>query len=718
MEDGFMKKTYYYILGIMLAAGFAFSACTSEDDFAVENAKLAKAFTVSIPATYVDAETRAVELTDDGTYLKAYFKEGDQIRVFRTDNDLYVWNQNDLVTVSSTGTTTTLEGTLTNQYKVGEEILLAYGNTENQYMSFPFFSYGVQDGTFKSASKWDFAYAKVKVKSVDKEAGTMVTEAANFKSSQSYFILSFIDKANNSPVKAKNVTIESSKILPSFVGPQKNSDEYRFGNYRIFLETPSSDVWVVMTIFEGATEDEEISFIVEDEDGKIYKGTKTASVGDSEGQIKNGKFYSSTIELEPTEIVNTLKIESDKYELNGITYRIKADAKVSGKSYLTNNIMAYADDITITLDNVDITMNGSSFSTYNDNVTVNLVGTNYMTTINESYGAFSVSPSTSFTFTGTGTLVLNNSKFMPEDNLKVMFKDGLVAIYDPVTNTTTIAPAKENDAIFFEDENVKDACVAKWDTNSDGLISYAEAAAVTDLGTAFKGNTAIKHFTELRFFTGLTSISESAFEDCTALESIILPNVNLSSISAKAFKGVTSMEKIIFPESLTTIGEGAFEGCTALKGNTDYTFRIPVSVSEIGANAFKGCSSLVCLDIYSKNLTIGTSAFENTLLKDNGVGFNYNDNGEVHFGERAFYGSELSKISVGNATIVTFDKEVFLNCKLYYIEMRKVATPPTFGTDMLKGCENLVNIYVPSANIEAYQTADGWETYKDIISGV
>ena len=53
-----MKKIYCYFLGIMLTAGF--SACTSENELVVDNAKVAKSFTVSIPATFADADTRAV----------------------------------------------------------------------------------------------------------------------------------------------------------------------------------------------------------------------------------------------------------------------------------------------------------------------------------------------------------------------------------------------------------------------------------------------------------------------------------------------------------------------------------------------------------------------------------------------------------------------------------------------------------------------------------
>ena len=45
---------------------------------------------------------------------------------------------------------------------------------------------------------------------------------------------------------------------------------------------------------------------------------------------------------------------------------------------------------------------------------------------------------------------------------------------------------KEN--IQFEDLQVKAICCKNWDTNNDGELSYAEAAAVTDIGDVFSNN--------------------------------------------------------------------------------------------------------------------------------------------------------------------------------------------------------------------------------------
>ena len=94
--------------------------------------------------------------------------------------------------------------------------------------------------------------------------------------------------------------------------------------------------------------------------------------------------------------------------------------------------------------------------------------------------------------------------------------------------------ADKTERIQFADATVKALCVANWDIDNDSELSEAEAAAVTSLGSIFRKKKEITSFNELRFFTGLTSIGDEAFFDCSGLTSVTIPN-SVTSIGNYAF---------------------------------------------------------------------------------------------------------------------------------------------------------------------------------------
>ncbi len=164
-------------------------------------------------------------------------------------------------------------------------------------------------------------------------------------------------------------------------------------------------------------------------------------------------------------------------------------------------------------------------------------------------------------------------------------------------------PHAPTDPIQFADDAVKAICVANWDTNSDGELSYEEAAAVTNLGQLFKNNTDITSFDELQYFTRLTSIELSDFNNCIGLTSITMPD-SVESIGNLAFEGCSSLTSINLPENISTIPVGCFRGCTSF-----ISLYIPENIISIGNNAFENCTNLSEI-IFSEGLeTIGKYAF-------------------------------------------------------------------------------------------------------------
>ena len=81
----------------------------------------------------------------------------------------------------------------------------------------------------------------------------------------------------------------------------------------------------------------------------------------------------------------------------------------------------------------------------------------------------------------------------------------------------------------------------------------------------------------------VTSIGDYAFQYCSGLTSITIPN-SVTSIGEWAFQDCTGLTSITIPNSVTSIGYCAFLCCTGLTSIT-----IPNSVTSIGGEAFSDC---------------------------------------------------------------------------------------------------------------------------------
>ena len=154
----------------------------------------------------------------------------------------------------------------------------------------------------------------------------------------------------------------------------------------------------------------------------------------------------------------------------------------------------------------------------------------------------------------------------------------------------------------FTDVTARHLCTAAWDLDGDGHLSYGEAAAVSDLGTVLQGKN-IKSFTELHYFTGLTAISDAAFEGCAQLTQLQLPR-QVTTIGAKAFKGCQKLTTLQLPDGLKSIGAEAFSGCKALA-----QLELPEGLRQLNDRTFSGCTSLTAMTLPTGLKRLGDEAF-------------------------------------------------------------------------------------------------------------
>ena len=124
---------------------------------------------------------------------------------------------------------------------------------------------------------------------------------------------------------------------------------------------------------------------------------------------------------------------------------------------------------------------------------------------------------------------------------------------------------------------------------------------VTSIGDSAFNN--CSNLTSVTIPNSVTSIGNEAFNNCSNLISVTIPN-RVTSIGDNAFNSCSSLTSMIIPNSVTSIGDYAFEYCSNLTSIT-----IPNSVTSIGESAFEGCSSLASVTIPNSVTSIGSSAF-------------------------------------------------------------------------------------------------------------
>lgn len=307
--------------------------------------------------------------------------------------------------------------------------------------------------------------------------------------------------------------------------------------------------------------------------------------------------------------------------------------------------------------------------------------------------------------------------------------------------------------IVFADKTVKAACVAAYDTDGDGELSYEEAAAVKDLSALKLSINSITSFDELQYFTGITAIPYQKFWNQSSMRSIVLP-AGVTLIDDRAFLSCSRLSNIVLPAGLTSIGEQAFEDCVDL-GAID----LPDGITSIGGSAFKGCRSLrkivfpanitdieeyVCagcegltevilpekLEIIGRAVFAGCARLQEISIPE----------GTYKIRDNAFLNCfHLAAVTLPS-TITTIEERAFENCTA----LTQIVLPAkllTLGKLVFSDCGALTDVYalpviplgigdgyvpfsgtpkqnlhVPAASVEAYRAANHWKDFQNIIA--
>ena len=165
------------------------------------------------------------------------------------------------------------------------------------------------------------------------------------------------------------------------------------------------------------------------------------------------------------------------------------------------------------------------------------------------------------------------------------------------------------DAELLENEPTSGQCGDNlyWDFDtSTGTLTISGTGDMHDYYDAPWENYK-ENITSLVLGFGITSIGESAFQNCSNLTGeLVIPN-SVTRIGGYAFHDCSNLTgDLIIPSSVTTIGSHVFENCSGFTGD----LIIPSSITEIKVSAFENCSGFTGkLIIPSSVVTIGSNAF-------------------------------------------------------------------------------------------------------------
>jgi len=183
------------------------------------------------------------------------------------------------------------------------------------------------------------------------------------------------------------------------------------------------------------------------------------------------------------------------------------------------------------------------------------------------------------TINGIPVIGISSGAFSDEVFLKIIFPEGILAIYDYAfsycTYLTEIIFPK---SLGYIGQNAFEACIKLKE------ITFPEGSAIEVI------------------FSG-------AFSGCIELEKIIIPNNSGFVLGVGAFLGCKNLKEVRLPGGLTHLYDRVFAYCENLE-----SIYLPNSVTTIGESAFAYCKKLSVINLPTSLQNVGKRAFADCAL--------------------------------------------------------------------------------------------------------
>ena len=194
--------------------------------------------------------------------------------------------------------------------------------------------------------------------------------------------------------------------------------------------------------------------------------------------------------------------------------------------------------------------------------------------------------------------------------------------------------------------------------------------------------------------SGIKQIASHSFYGCFLLTSITIPS-SVTSIDDEAFCMCTGLTELTIPSSVTSIGKAAFWGCDALSAIT-----IPRNVTSIGEGAFGFCQGLTSIVVETGNPKYDSRDHCNALIETAsqtllaGCPSTIIPDSVRTIGYEAFAGCDALTSIALPSSVTSIGDYAFYDCR----RLRSVTIPAgvtSIGAGAFKDCQGLSSVMLP-----------------------